>query len=68
MNKVARKNKTSAKKTICLRRNTQFFETLCFFGAGGHVSISGILDFLAFGVQQPPSDVSTAAGDGEGTE
>ncbi|EFH61670.1 hypothetical protein ARALYDRAFT_479617 [Arabidopsis lyrata subsp. lyrata] len=65
--------KKRAKKTICLRRNTQFFVTLCFFGAGGHVSISGILDFLAFGVQQPPpppppgDDVSTA-GEGEGTE
>lgn len=59
-----------AKKTICLRRNTQFFVTLGFLGAGGHVSNSGILDFWAFGVQQPPSPPGEAstAGEGEGGE
>lgn len=30
-----------------------FCATLCFFGAGGHVSISGIRDFLDTGVQHP---------------
>ncbi|QHO48225.1 uncharacterized protein DS421_1g03730 [Arachis hypogaea] len=28
--------------------------TLCFFGAGGHVEISGILNFSPFGVEQQP--------------
>ncbi|PNX88417.1 hypothetical protein L195_g044521, partial [Trifolium pratense] len=30
--------------------------TLLFLGAGGHVNISGILNLLAFGVQQPLDD------------
>lgn len=30
----------------------QFESTLCFFGAGGHVEISGILNFCPFGVKQ----------------
>lgn len=29
----------------------QFETTLCFFGAGGHVEISGILNFWPFGVE-----------------
>ncbi|KAL4343124.1 hypothetical protein S83_034476 [Arachis hypogaea] len=39
------------------RRKEQFEDdeiTLCFFGAGGHVEISGILNFSPFGVEQQP--------------
>ncbi|KAK2967823.1 hypothetical protein RJ640_027717 [Escallonia rubra] len=43
-----------AKKAIGLLRKEQLEATLLFFGAGGHVTISGILYFCAFGVEQPP--------------
>lgn len=33
-------------------RKEQFESTLGFFGAGGHVEISGILNFWPFGVEQ----------------
>lgn len=52
-----KKSSTSggAKKAICLLLKAQFCATFCFFGAGGHVSISGIRDFSDFGVQHPLS-------------
>lgn len=42
---------------ICLLLKAEFWATLCFFGAGGHVSISGILDFVDFGVQHPWDEI-----------
>lgn len=48
-------NSGGAKKAIGDRRNEQSETGLGFFGAGGHVRISGILCLSAFGVLQPPS-------------
>lgn len=42
---------------ICLLLKAEFWATLCFFGAGGHVSISGILDLLDSGVQHPWDEI-----------
>lgn len=42
---------------ICLLLKAEFWATLCFFGAGGHVSISGILDFVDFSVQHPWDEI-----------
>lgn len=39
-------------------RKEQFERTLGFFGAGGHVEISGILNFWPFGVEHTLSDTS----------
>ncbi|KAH0920769.1 hypothetical protein HID58_020787 [Brassica napus] len=60
-----KKSSTSggAKKEICLLLRAKFCATLCFFGAGGHVSISGIRDFLDIGVQHPLGDVDVAVED-----
>ncbi|KAH0872529.1 hypothetical protein HID58_069891 [Brassica napus] len=60
-----KKSSTSggAKKEICLLLEAKFCATLCFFGAGGHVSISGIRDFLDIGVQHPLGDVDVAVED-----
>lgn len=41
-----------AKNAIGLLRRRQLDITLCFFGAGGHVSIFGIRNLCAFGVEQ----------------
>lgn len=54
----AKKKKSSksggAKKAIGVLRNEQFgLTTLCFFGAGGQVTISGIRNLSALGVEQP---------------
>lgn len=53
----AKKKKSSisggAKKAIGDRFVRQFGVTLLFFGAGGHVKISGILNLFPFGVQHP---------------
>ena len=48
-------NSGGAKKAMGDRRNEQSEAGLGFFGAGGHVRISGILNLSAFGVLQPPS-------------
>lgn len=62
---ITKKSSTSAgaKKEICLLLKAKFCSTLCFFGAGGHVSISGIRDFLDIGVQHPLGDVDVAVED-----
>lgn len=41
-----------AKNAIGLRCRRQLDIILCFFGAGGHVSILGIRNLCAFGVEQ----------------
>ena len=43
-------NSGGAKKAIGDRRKEQSEMGLCFFGPGGHVRISGILNLSAFGV------------------
>lgn len=52
-------NSGGAKKAMGDRRNEQSETALGFFGAGGHVRISGILCLSAFGVLQPPSEHSS---------
>ena len=43
-------------------RKEQFESTLGFFGAGGHVEISGILNFWPFGVEQALLETSITSG------
>lgn len=52
-------NSGGAKKAMGDRRSEQSETALGFFGAGGHVKISGILCLSAFGVLQPPSEHSS---------
>lgn len=58
MSPSARKKKSSisggAKKAIGFLLTAQLERTLCFFGAGGQVRISGIRNRGPLGVEQPP--------------
>jgi len=63
ISRSAKKKKSSksggAKNAIGDLSNEQFETSFCFFGAGGHVEISGIRNLWAFGVQQPLEGIST---------
>lgn len=63
ISRSAKKKKSSksggAKNAIGDLCREQFETSLCFFGAGGHVEISGIRNLCAFGVQQPLEGIST---------
>ncbi|KAI4305087.1 hypothetical protein L6164_028476 [Bauhinia variegata] len=62
MSRRATKKKSSrsggAKNEIGVLCKEQFGSTLGFFGAGGHVEISGIRNLSAFGVVQPLAETS----------